>query len=299
MDRFHRVSRGEPCPVCGKPDWCVVSNDGGTAICMRVESGRPHGRGGWVHVLRSIAPVRMACVPPRPARRRAVDVARLFEGFRREFADRPDSADALGRELGLGGAAVERLGCGRSAFYMSWCFPMRDGDGRIVGIRLRRYGSGEKFAVPGSRDGLFYDPAMCVPPTASRGISGREITVVEGASDCAAAYAIGLAAVGRGSCGTGADALGRLFRRLRVSRVTIVTDNDRFKARVVRRPGCAPCRETWRPGVDGARRLAEDLGAMYRIVTPPAKDLRDWVLRGCTADTFREAADRQRWRLAR
>ena len=79
MDRFHKVSRSEPCPVCGKPDWCVVSNDGGTAICMSVESDRPHDRGGWVHVLKSISPVRRVYAPP-PVRRRVVDMARLFDG---------------------------------------------------------------------------------------------------------------------------------------------------------------------------------------------------------------------------
>jgi len=38
---------------------------------------------------------------------------------------------------------------------------------------------------------------------------------------------------------------------------------------------------------------------MYRIVTPPKKDLREWVRCGCTAKTFSEAAERQKWRLAR
>lgn len=299
MDRFHKVSRSEPCPVCGKPDWCVVSNDGGTAICMRVESDRPHDKGGWVHVLKSIAPVRMVYAPRPAPRRQVVDMARLFDGYRKEFTDRPNSLERLGAELGLDGATVDRLKCGRSCFYMSWCFPMRDGDGRIVGIRLRRYGSGDKFSVAGSKDGLFYDPNLCVERTISCGIYGRELTIVEGASDCAAGYAIGLAAVGRSSCNTGADALKRLCERLRVNRVTIVTDNDRFKARIVRHPGCAPYREMWRPGVEGAERLANDLKAMYRIVTPPKKDLREWVRCGCTAETFREAADRQKWRLAR
>ena len=265
---------------------------------MRVESDRPHGRGGWVHVLKSIAPVRRVYAP-QPVRRRVVDMARLFDGYRKEFEDRPNSLERLGAELGLDGATVDRLKCGRSCFYMSWCFPMRDGDGRIVGIRLRRYGSGDKFSVAGSKDGLFSDPQMEVPPVPSNGIKGRELTIVEGASDCAAGYAIGLAAVGRSSCNTGADALKRLCKRLRVNRVTIITDNDRFKARIVRRPGCAPRREMWRPGVEGAERLVKALGeVVYRIVTPPKKDLREWVRCGCTAEIFREAADRQKWRFA-
>jgi hypothetical protein len=32
-----RVSRTHPCPVCGKPNWCLVSADGTAAICQRVE----------------------------------------------------------------------------------------------------------------------------------------------------------------------------------------------------------------------------------------------------------------------
>ena len=29
--------QGEPVPICNKPDWCLVSKDGSTAICPRVE----------------------------------------------------------------------------------------------------------------------------------------------------------------------------------------------------------------------------------------------------------------------
>ena len=47
LDRFHKVSRREPCPVCGHADWCVVSNDGGTTwqtIALTVEGGLVYGR---------------------------------------------------------------------------------------------------------------------------------------------------------------------------------------------------------------------------------------------------------------
>ena len=33
-----RVSRSFPCPVCGRPDWCSVSENGETVKCMRVAS---------------------------------------------------------------------------------------------------------------------------------------------------------------------------------------------------------------------------------------------------------------------
>ena len=93
MEWFHKVSRREPCPVCGKPDWCVVSNDGGTAICFRVESDRPHGKGGWVHVLKRTLPPPRNFAPVRRTRPQLVDMERVMQGFWREFeAVRPEDA---------------------------------------------------------------------------------------------------------------------------------------------------------------------------------------------------------------
>lgn len=45
---FHRVSRREPCPICGKADWCRTFEDGGVE-CMRVESPVSCTSGGWMH----------------------------------------------------------------------------------------------------------------------------------------------------------------------------------------------------------------------------------------------------------
>ena len=43
-----------PCPVCGKPDWCLVAEDGSAAICARIEEGsvKRCGDAGWLHILR-------------------------------------------------------------------------------------------------------------------------------------------------------------------------------------------------------------------------------------------------------
>lgn len=306
MERFHRVGKSEPCPVCGHFDWCVVSNDGGTAICFRMESDRPHSKGGWVHILKHTLPdVRCTFTPKRTARRvQLVDMERIMQGFRAEFEgdgvkrDVFDSAIELGAELGIPGAVADRLHCGRSDFYKAWAFPMRDGDGRCVGVRLREYGTSRKWSVAGSRDGLFYDPELELEETFSNGLKGREIVIVEGASDAAAGYALALATVGRSSCNTGADALKRLCDRLKANRVTIVTDNDRFKERTTYSPRGVPIRRTvWRPGIDGALRLAHDLGRMFRLVTPPKKDLRDWLESGLTIDVFRTVADAQKWKM--
>lgn len=48
---LQRVNRQQPCPICGKADWCSFNDR--IAICMRVESNHPvSGKmGGWLHKL--------------------------------------------------------------------------------------------------------------------------------------------------------------------------------------------------------------------------------------------------------
>ena len=54
---WHDVSRGQPCPICGKPDWCSISDDGAVAMCRRLDTGegQPHidraGSDFWVYRL--------------------------------------------------------------------------------------------------------------------------------------------------------------------------------------------------------------------------------------------------------
>lgn len=296
MNSWHNVSRKEPCPICGKPDWCTVSDDGMMCVCRRIESQHMAKSGmGWIHVLvdrpkREYVP-RMPVRPVRPS----IDARAIMDGFRREF-DAPaagrdifDSFIEIAKDLNLRAADIDRLEVGRSAFHRAWAFPMLDGSGACVGIRLRAYGSSKKWSVTGSRDGLFYDPALEPREAVESGLKGRELVVVEGATDCIAGYAIGLPCVGRSSCGTGKDHLRDLCARLKVNRVTIVTDNDSYK----RRPSGMP----WRPGIEGARRLAEQLGRCYRIVTPPKKDLREWLYAGLTADKFWSVAGLQPWKV--
>ena len=48
-----RVNRHCPCLICGKPDWCLISQDGTAVICARIESDKPAGNkgAGWIHKL--------------------------------------------------------------------------------------------------------------------------------------------------------------------------------------------------------------------------------------------------------
>jgi hypothetical protein len=45
-----RVNKHHPCPICGKPDWCVYREDG-LVVCMRKISEREAKGGGWIHYL--------------------------------------------------------------------------------------------------------------------------------------------------------------------------------------------------------------------------------------------------------
>ena len=263
---------------------------------MRVESDHPCISGGWFHYMYEMP--RREYVPrmPRKPRVQLFNANATMAGFRAEFEapgggkDIFDSLLEIAADLNMRAADIDRLLVGRSAFHGAWAFPMLDGMGKCVGIRLREYGGSGKWSVGGSRDGLFYDPALKPAETVYNGIHGRELVVVEGATDCIAGYALGLPCVGRSSCNTGAEMLRDLCSRLQVGRLTIVTDNDPYKWR----PDGTP----WRPGQEGAQALARRLGRVYRIVTPPKKDLRDWLYAGLTAETFWMVADLQPWRRA-
>ena len=294
---WRNVSKRDPCPICQKPDWCGVSADGVVCHCMRVPSANVCPSGGWFHFLveRPKRPAMPRRMPKAPVRPKMFNAEAAMASFRAEFeapADGKDIFDSLievGQDLNLRPADIDRLLVGRSAFHGAWAFPMLDGAGKCVGIRLRRYGSSDKWSVGGSRDGLFYDPELAPREAVYNGVKGRELVVVEGATDCVAGYALGLPCVGRSSCSTGADMLWELCDRLRVQRVTIVSDNDAYKFR----PDGTP----WRPGQEGAHTLAQRLGRTYRIVIPPKKDLREWLAAGLTAEMFWTVADLQPWRM--
>jgi hypothetical protein len=151
-----------------------------------------------------------------------------------------------------------RIGWDGNAF----TFPMTDADGGVIGIR-RRFLTGSKCSVRGSRSGLFV-------PTSPE--DGNRLLICEGATDTGAALDLGFDAIGRPSCNSGIEMIARVARGR--NEVVIVGDNDHAGRR-------------------GAAKLADALvlHCSVKVIYPPegAKDLRQWLRQGLTQEDFSNA----------
>lgn len=266
-----RVSKERLCPVCGKPDWCLVNHDGTAAICARIEHGavKRSGDAGWLHLLGTedssqktvdrryplpAAPYSPVAggefkTGPSAAVGMTADFGKLAEQYSRRISQR--QVRLLAQSLGVTAAALVRLDVGFDG--EAFCFPMRNENGVIIGIR-RRFGNGTKVCVTGSQNGLF------IPAGIDKAV---KVVITEGPTDCAAALDLGWNAIGRPNCDS---KIAMTVRYIRQRKAVIVADRDSA-------------------GLRGARRLFEALetaGSAVRIIVPPdgCKDLRDWKRRG-------------------
>ena len=287
-----RVTRQNPCPVCGKPDYCFITDDGTKAVCMRVPSEHPTKSPdcqGYVHILKD-TPREARPMPVRPVRRPVprVDPGAYMERLRKGGWSDGVSAWLAGK-LGVSAASLDALAPAADFIAKAFAFPMRDGHGKVVGIRYR--GAGLRplraihSAVSDADDlavqGLFYraDIQPC-----------RVIAVCEGPTDTAAALTLGLSAVGRASCNGGEDMLNVLFTRLGVEECVIVADNDGEKLDAYG--------HRMEPGLNGALKLASRLCVPSRIIIPPCKDIRLWVRAGATLEAFDALVGSASWHTA-
>jgi hypothetical protein len=204
---WDRVSSCHPCPICDRPDWCCVSADGKTAMCMRTEAGSyMSGYGGcgtyYLHRLQGDAPRASAPVkPPRPGIERAGPrtLSSIYSELLRTLGLSAAHRDNL-HKRGLRNREISRRGYaslpvrGRSqvarglhathgttlfsvpgfivksreegksyltiAGYAGMLIPVRDVEGRIVALMVRRddgddggprysYMSSSKYGGPG------------------------------------------------------------------------------------------------------------------------------------------------------
>lgn len=215
LDTYRRVNLSQPCPICGKNDWCLVSSDGASAVCGRVESDKPFGEAGYFHVP---VPGQVYEVPPpsrkkyRAERDEIISLAVEWHGMTRDVS-----------YLGKASMASKATKPVVKQYMIGWrgdcaTIPMWDNDG-ICGIRFRSL-SGRKWSLSGSKNGLFR--ALDERPRNSENI----LVVVEGASDTFAAARLGYTAIGVPSAGCGLGLLSDWVKSHSYDRIVVVSDND-------------------------------------------------------------------------
>jgi len=247
--RVHGLSR---CPICGKPDWCLIAPDRSAAICPRVQEGSSrHIEGsGYLHILKVTDQWMKEEFVPSVRKALPEHNEVLAIRARKWIADcTRDQVDELSGRLGVTPESLRLLNIGWFPQNSSWIFPMLRGGKRLIGIRTRPK-NGKKFAIKGSKNGLFIPNNM-----PSKGV----VYVCEGESDTAALLSAGLIAIGRPSCNSGDRLLGELLGN---HEVVVCADRDGV-------------------GRKGAESLAEYLKIHASGVTmmlPPDKykDMRDW-----------------------
>lgn len=268
LDDFARVTRGCPCPVCGKTSWCLIAKDGsGRAVCKRVESDKPRADAGWLHVGGTLA----------------VDPKRIASAVRSRRLSAGEIEAMCGRFVaGMDGSRLVRIAAGLCVSRDSlarlsigfdgeaYTFPMLNADGEIVGFR-RRFNDGRKLSVAGGNEGLFIPSGLTFT---------RATHLCEGPTSCAALLSMGFEAVGRPSCNSGNRIACDFIRRSCVRSVIVWGDRDK--------PKTLANGNTFRPGQDGAWTLAKLLAAfvpMVRVFIPTvAKDAREWLRAGATTE---------------
>jgi hypothetical protein len=256
---FHgkRACRGRLCPVCGHDSWCLVDECRGLAICPRTEGKRKIGSAGWLHSTGGDVPAFKVSKDPEKAVPSLEGADLMQPRFVRQGAPR---LGLLAMSLGLSLESLERLGTGWNG--SAWTFPMRNDREEIVGFRTR-FDNGSKFAIKGSRSGLF------IPIGRTRGIG--EVWIVEGPTDTAAMIEMGLNAIGRPSCMGSEQEIRRWTAGMDV---LVVADNDG-------------------PGVKGAQELTRTLrgsARSVRMLLPPMgmKDAREVLNHGGSMKEWRE-----------
>ncbi len=260
---WRRVTHDSPCPLCGKPDNCSVSQDGQMVWCGRVSDGalRQNAGGQHLHKLTESEPFRPMPVhwaQPRPEDAAAMDLDRLA----RQWAENSGGhREQLASQLGVSVEALAALGVGWNQ--REWTFPERDATGRVIGIS-RRSSSGQKWRLRDTRAGLSY--------VLDWNLNDGPVLLVEGPTDTAALWDLRFAVIGRPSNLAGVSLLAELLKDVPLHReIVVLGERDQ-------KPD-----GRW-PGREGAIRTAEGLADRLRRTVhwalPPddAKDARAWKM---------------------
>lgn len=243
---------------------------------MRVSSERPYtmkdGSIGYWHSFDGTRPRKW--VPTERKEPPKIDAEEMINSWVKSTtrADLKTESEFLGVSL----ESLVSLKCCWSEEWQSWAFPMRNGGGKVCGIRLR-FSDGRKLAVTGSRQGNFIPWRK----------ADKRVFLVEGPTDTAAMLTIGLFCIGRPSCGGGVLELKQTVHLLGIEELVIIADNDKDKF--------APDGRKFNPGMDGAESLIRQIPVKSCIITMPTKDIRDFVKHGGTAADVEDIVKNAIW----
>jgi len=255
-----RVSKQYPCPICGKHDWCSIFQDGICAICMRISAGaiKETLNGGFLHRLSNSKLPCIRTIPAKPEMPKRDDLPDIADYFHEQGKKSHHRISWLSDQLGLPLWTLNDLSVGWSERRKAFSFPMRDSKDRIIGIRLRSW-AGKKYAVTGSREGLF------IPKNLEK---SSRILICEGPTDCAALLSIGFPVIARPNCSGGVKHIIGWIKQNNQDEVVIVSDTDE-------------------PGRRGAQSLASALciyAPSLQVIYPPdgVRDVRAWINTGAS-----------------
>lgn len=274
MPDWKEVNKSNPCGCCGRTGWCASSDADGpvTWYCMRshkpeftVPSGykviKETPDGGVVVALAdkdkesTWKPKRKKVELKKPEPK--LDWTSIQASLWMDA--RQIEIEKFAEEIGVTSRSLITLGIGRHDEHEAWSFPMMDENLETIGFRLRN-DEGSKYAIKKSKSGIF--TGLCSMDDRL----GSPVLIAEGPTDTAALISIGyISAMGRPSCSGGTEIL---LKMLKGHDVVIVSDGDG-------------------PGRAGAEMLAKKLGRIadrVRIIEPPAKDIRQWIIEGATKD---------------
>lgn len=267
-----RVTKSNPCPICHKPDWCLVAHDGSAAVCARTQLGsiKKSGDAGWLHVLNhesysknSLYSFQLQCIKHQSKSDMPYFQAQYIAAMNAAHYSQASKSLAVSIE------SLKRLQLGWDG--QAFCFPMKDVTGEIIGIR-RRLLNGKKLCVPGSKTGLF------IPLN----LKGRgDLIIAEGNTDTAAGLDLGFDTIGRPSCNSASKPIVDFCKG---RHVVIIADNDT-------KPNGT------NPGIKGAEGLAPTL-LLYcksiRLIVAPKKhgDLRNWLQAGITHEKLKDVIEK-------
>ncbi len=281
---WFRYKASQTCKICGHggkrghPSGCMYTGTidaPGAVLCLRVDKGAfktARNGMGFLHRINDdphyVKPV------PRRQEARMVDphIQKMADMYRARITD--DQLGELAVSLGVSSGSLSRLSVGWDGV-SAYTFPMRDESNAIIGIRLRTL-QGRKWSITGSFNGVFIGRKL--PATGT-------LYVAEGPTDTAAMLTLGLCCIGRPSNTAGNQYIVDYAKRFLPRRdVVIVQNND---------PVGSDARRMTESGSANLQSALLESGASLNvaIVTPPVKDVREWLRLGMTVDDLNDLVE--------